>query len=69
MQQEPWVSLEAIAMHIGVSEDTVHRWIRAKNMPASKVGRLWKFKVSDVDAWVRAGKAGAGRDGSVPDCR
>lgn len=57
MQQEPWVSLEAVAVHIGVSEDTVHRWIRAKNLPAHQVGRLWKFKVSEVDEWVRAGKA------------
>jgi hypothetical protein len=26
-------------------------------MPASKVGRLWKFKISEVDAWVKAGNA------------
>ncbi|MDN5935213.1 MAG: hypothetical protein L0H75_03415 [Nitrosospira sp.] len=24
-------------------------------MPAHRVGRLWKFKVSEVDDWVRAG--------------
>jgi hypothetical protein len=27
-------------------------------MPAHKVGRLWKFKASQVDEWVQAGKAG-----------
>lgn len=26
-------------------------------MPAHKIGRLWKFKVSQVDAWVEAGSA------------
>ena len=57
MQPEPWVSLEEIARHLGVSQDTVHRWLRGRGMPAHKVGRLWKFKVSDVDDWVRAGKA------------
>lgn len=25
-------------------------------MPAHKLGKLWKFKVSQVDEWVQAGK-------------
>lgn len=56
MKPEPWVSLEEIAQHLGVSQDTVHRWIRQRGMPAHKVGHFWKFKVSKVDAWVEAGK-------------
>lgn len=26
-------------------------------MPAYKVGRLWKFKLSEVDDWIRSGGA------------
>jgi len=26
-------------------------------MPAHKVGRLWKFKISEVDHWIRTGGA------------
>ena len=59
---EPWVTLEAIAKHLEVSTDTVHRWIRARKIPVHRVGRQWRFKVSEVDAWVVAGKAGTGRD-------
>ena len=58
MNPEPWVSLEEVAEHLGVSTDTVHRWIRRRKMPAHKVGHLWKFKVSQVDAWVQAGNSG-----------
>jgi len=58
---ERWYSLEEIAEHLGVSKDTVHRWIRYRRMPAHKVGHLWKFKVSEVDAWVRA----SGRNGAA----
>ncbi len=58
MTQESWVSLDEIADHLGVSRDTVYRWIDNRGMPAHKVGRLWKFKVSQVDEWVEAGKAG-----------
>ena len=59
---ESWVTLEAIAKHLEVSTDTVHRWIRAKKIPVQRVGRQWRFKVSEVDAWVVAGKAATGRD-------
>ena len=56
-EPERWYSLEEIAEHLGVSHDTIHRWIRTKDMPARKVGRLWKFKLTEVDDWVNSGKA------------
>ena len=55
MKPEPWITLEDIALHLSVSQDTVHRWIRNRNMPAHQIGRLWKCKVSQVDEWVQTG--------------
>lgn len=52
---EKWSSLEEMAEHLGVSKDTVYRWISKRYMPAHKIGRLWKFKISEVDEWVRSG--------------
>lgn len=57
MTAEPWVGLDDVARHLGVSHDTVYRWIEAKRLPAHKLGRLWKFKLTEVDDWVRAGGA------------
>ena len=54
---EPWVSVDEVASHLGVAKDSVYRWIEAKSLPAHRVGRLWKFKLSEIDAWVRAGGA------------
>lgn len=50
---EPWLSADDIASHLGVTKDTVYAWITEKGMPAHRVGRLWKFQASEVDAWVR----------------
>lgn len=61
MTAEPWVSVDDIALHLGVAKDSVYRWIERKGLPAHKMGRLWKLKVSEVDEWVRQG--GAARDG------
>lgn len=54
MTAEPWVSVDQIAEHLGVTRDSIYRWIDSKGLPAHRVGRLWKFQVSEVDDWVRA---------------
>ena len=59
-----WVSVEEIAAYLGVSKDTVYGWIAKKDMPAHKVGRLWKFKTDEVDDWVMHGKASDDHKGS-----
>lgn len=51
-QEERWVSMEEICNHLGSSRDTVKRMIKAQNMPAYKIERKWKFKISEVDAWM-----------------
>lgn len=42
------MTLAGIAQHLQVREETIHRWMRAKNMPAHRVGRVWRFKASEV---------------------
>lgn len=59
-----WLSVEEIGEHLGVSKDTVYAWIAKRNMPAHKVGRLWKFQKVEVDGWVKAGGANDGDEAS-----
>ena len=55
--QERWVSVAEIAAHLGVNKDTIHKWIKNQSIPAHRVGKLWKFKISVVDEWVKNGLA------------
>ena len=57
MHDENWNSLAEIAEYIGVSKDTIRNWIKKNNMPAHKIGRLWKFKKSEVDIWIATKKS------------
>lgn len=59
---EPWSILTDVAAHLQVSEDTVLRWIAKRRLPAHRVGRIWRFKLTEVDAWVRSGGAPADDD-------
>lgn len=46
-----------IAKHLGVSKETIYRWLEKGNVPAYRVGKLWKFKATQVDEWIIAGEA------------
>jgi excisionase family DNA binding protein len=54
---ERWLNVEEIAHHLGVAPVTVYRWLEKDTMPAHRVGKLWKFKASEVDQWVKQGGA------------
>jgi excisionase family DNA binding protein len=56
-EPEKWSSLEEIAEHLGVSKDTIRNWIKKSVIPYRKIGRQYKFKISEVDAWVDSGKS------------
>ena len=55
--EDRWLSVEEISKYLGVSNDTVYRWIDKHRMPAHRMGRLWKFKKNEIDQWVKAGGA------------
>jgi excisionase family DNA binding protein len=50
---EAWVSIDDIAAHLGVTKLSIYRWIEKRGLPATKVGKLWKLKLSEVDTWMR----------------
>ena len=56
-EPEKWSSLEEIAVHLGVSKDTIRNWIKKRAIPFCRIGKQYKFKISEVDAWVSSGKS------------
>lgn len=55
---EKWISIEDAADHLGIKPVTLRDWIKkGKGVPAHKIGKKWKFKYSELDAWVVSGKS------------
>ena len=52
-QAGQWVSVDQVAQHLNLKPDTVYKWLERKDI----VGRLSRFKISEVDQWVRSGGA------------
>ncbi len=56
--QDKWISIEDAANYLGVKVVTIREWIKKENgIPAHKIGKLWKFKKSELDEWVKSGKS------------
>ena len=56
-ENEKWSGIEEIAGHLQVHKDTIRLWIKKGEIPAHKVGKLWRFKISEVDGWIQSGKS------------
>lgn len=64
VRRRQWVVAEVVSSKLtsmsaqqNSVKDTVYAWISKRNMPAHRIGRLWKFKSEEVDEWVRSGGA------------
>lgn len=58
---ERWVSVTEVAQHLGVTRESIYRWVERRGLPGHKLGKLWKFRLSEVDHWVEA----AGAEGTA----
>lgn len=46
---EKWSTMKEVQEYLGVGRESIMQWINKRNMPTYKVGRLWKFKLSEID--------------------
>jgi excisionase family DNA binding protein len=56
-ENEKWSSIDELSKHLRVHKDTIRLWIKKGDVPAHKIGKLWRFKISEGDEWVRSGKS------------
>ena len=40
---EKWIEIEDAVDNLGVTKDTIRNWIKKTEIPAYKIGRIWKF--------------------------
>jgi len=64
---EKWKSMPDLLDYLDMSREAVLEAIIKRGMPAHKIGRLWKFKFSEVDEWIRSGQATGEHNESTED--
>ena len=63
MNDEGFLTTEEVLEYLQVNLRTVYRLIKAGKIPAVRVGRQWRFRKRDIDAWLESQRPRHGRAG------
>jgi excisionase family DNA binding protein len=66
MIDESFLTTEEVLEYLQVNLRTVYRLIKAGKIPAIRVGRQWRFRKRDIDAWLESQRPRGGRPAAVP---
>jgi excisionase family DNA binding protein len=61
MIDESFLTTEEVLEYLQVNLRTVYRLIKAGKIPAIRVGRQWRFRKRDIDAWLESQRPRGGR--------
>jgi excisionase family DNA binding protein len=67
MMDETFLTTEEVLEYLQVNLRTVYRLIKAGKIPAVRVGRQWRFRKRDIDAWLDSQRPrGGARPAATP---
>ena len=52
------MTLKEVANYLRVTQQTIHRLLERRAIPAMKVGRQWRFDKASIDIWLRNNSVG-----------
>jgi excisionase family DNA binding protein len=52
MAGDQLMSVRDLADYLQVDMSTVYLWSQRGQVPAMKVGRMWRYRRSEIDAWL-----------------
>ncbi len=62
---ESFLTTEEVLDYLQVNLRTVYRLIKAGKIPAVRVGRQWRFRKRDIDAWLESQRPRTARAGAT----
>ncbi len=51
-----WLSIDELTAHYGIPKNSQASLRSKRKIPFHKIGRMIKYKISDIDAWIESGK-------------
>ncbi len=52
MDQDMLLNVKQVANYLQLKPSTIYAWAQGEKIPAFKIGRTWRFRRSDLDAWL-----------------
>lgn len=49
---KPIMNIKEVAEYLGIGTASIYRYVKQGKMPASRVGKFWRFRKEKIDAWL-----------------
>ena len=63
MSQDQLMDIKEVANYLRLRESTVYAWAKGGKIPAFRLGRLWRFRRTELDAWLENQRLPLTKDG------
>ena len=60
---EIYLTIEELAKYFKLTEQTIRRWVRNREIPFHKIKKVIRFRVSEIERWIDEG----GMDSAAED--
>ena len=58
INEDTLMSPSEVSKYLGMAERTIYQWATQEKMPAIKIGSNWRFRRSEIDAWLEDNHSG-----------
>ena len=58
---EPYLTIQDVCGYLKITNESLYGWIKNTDIPAHRVGKRWLFDKSELDAWIKSGRAAEGK--------
>lgn len=52
MSEDTLMDIKQIAAYLQINEATAYSWAQKGQLPGIKIGRIWRFRREDIEAWL-----------------
>ena len=60
------MDIKNLASYLGIGKSKIYALIRTKKIPASRIGRQYRFSKSVIDQWLKEKLITQGQDAQIP---
>lgn len=53
---DTWMKTKALEVYLDVTRDWIYDRVAQRDIPHTKIGRLLRFRKSEIDAWLEANR-------------
>ena len=52
VSEEALMDIKQVASYLQINEATAYSWAQKGKLPGIKIGRIWRFRREDIEAWL-----------------